>query len=80
MISLLCISFKGGIYIKDLNLSRESVSFAVHKYLLFKARVGVIPGLAYGPGSDDYIRFSFSVKKDAIVEAVKRLNEMCSNL
>lgn len=67
---------KKSVYDRDLKLSRESVSFAVHKYLLFKAGVGVIPGLAYGPGSDNYIRFSFSVKIEAIEEALKRLREM----
>lgn len=67
---------KKTVYMRDLKLSRESVSFAVHKFLLFKARVGAIPGLAYGPDSDDYVRFSFSVKKEAVEEAIKRLKKM----
>ncbi|MFA5147147.1 MAG: aminotransferase class I/II-fold pyridoxal phosphate-dependent enzyme [Candidatus Omnitrophota bacterium] len=62
---------------RDLKLSRESVSFAMHKYLLFKARVGVIPGIAYGPASDDHIRFSFSVKRPALEEGIRRLHECC---
>ncbi|MDD5438830.1 MAG: aminotransferase class I/II-fold pyridoxal phosphate-dependent enzyme [Candidatus Omnitrophica bacterium] len=67
-------------YGRELKLCRESVSFAVHKFLLFKAGVGVIPGLAYGPGSDDYIRFSFSVKREAIEEAIQRLKGMINSL
>lgn len=67
---------KKSVYARDLELSKKSVSFAVHKFLLLKARVGVIPGLAYGANGDDYIRFSFSVKREAIEEAIKRLNEI----
>lgn len=68
------------MYARDLELSKNSASFAVHKYLLLKALVGVIPGLAYGPNSDAYIRFSFSVKKEAVEEAIRRLNDMSKEL
>ena len=51
-------------------------SYAVYIFILIKYRVGVLPGCCYGPYSDDYIRFSFSVKVEAVEEAIKRLNPL----
>lgn len=64
----------------ETELAGRSLSYAVYKYLLVEAGVGVIPGIAYGPGSDDYVRFSFSVKKDAVLEGIKRLRGMYNDL
>ena len=58
---------------KENTLIESSVSYKVYLYLLIKYRVGVLPGCCYGPESDHHIRLSFSVKKAAIDEAVKRL-------
>lgn len=64
----------------ELDLVNSSISYTVHKYLLYKAGVGVIPGIAYGPMSDDYVRFSFSVKKEAVIEGMRRLKEMYATI
>lgn len=58
---------------KENELIDNSVSYNVYLYLLVKYKVGVLPGCCYGPGSDDHIRLSFSVKKAAIDEAIERL-------
>lgn len=53
----------------------QSISVATYKFLINKAKVGCIPGLAYGDNTDDYLRFSFSAKKEAIEEGMKRIKE-----
>ncbi len=51
-------------------------SYAVYLFILIKYRVGVLPGCCYGPQSDDYLRFSFSVKAEAVEDAMKRLKPL----
>jgi aspartate aminotransferase len=65
---------------RQLELVKTSVSFAVHKYLLYAAGVGVIPGIAYGNSGDNCIRFSFSVKQEILEEAIRRLKKMYQQL
>ena len=67
---------KENVYKRDLSLSKQSLSYAVYLYLLMKAKVGVLPGIAYGPESDNYVRFSFSVKKEALEEGIKRIKSI----
>ncbi len=38
-----------------------------------KAKVGVIPGSAFGPGGEGHIRFSYAASDATINEALKRL-------
>ncbi|WP_432409103.1 pyridoxal phosphate-dependent aminotransferase [Wukongibacter sp. M2B1] len=64
----------------ELHLINNSKSYAVYLFILLVAKVGTIPGIAYGSGSDDYIRLSFSVKKEAVIEGIKRLNNMYQSL
>ncbi|UQS84441.1 aminotransferase class I/II-fold pyridoxal phosphate-dependent enzyme [Apilactobacillus apisilvae] len=40
-----------------------------------KAKVGVIPGSAFGPGGEGHIRFSYAASDAVIDEAVKRIKE-----
>jgi aspartate/methionine/tyrosine aminotransferase len=37
--------------------------------------VAVLPGTAFGPGYDDWVRMSLATKRDDIVEAARRLRE-----
>ncbi len=48
------------------------------EYLLEEAKVGVVPGEAFGaPG---YMRFSFATSEDNIIEGIKRLKEALKKL
>ncbi|KDB00433.1 putative N-acetyl-LL-diaminopimelate aminotransferase PatA [Apilactobacillus kunkeei EFB6] len=50
---------------------KDDESFALE--LAKKAKIGVIPGSAFGPGGEGYIRFSYASSKEVILEALKRL-------
>lgn len=73
-------ALKRKTFLGEADMIQKSVSYAMYKFLLIEAGVGVIPGIAYGPDSDDYVRFSFSVKRDAVVEGIRRLKAMCDVL
>lgn len=61
---------------EDIKLSLEYKSILVHKFLLYCIGVGSVPGIAYGPASDAYLRFTFSVDRADIEEAVKRMKNI----
>ncbi|MCL4378413.1 MAG: pyridoxal phosphate-dependent aminotransferase [Actinobacteria bacterium] len=46
--------------------------------LLEKSRVAVVPGSAFG--DDNYVRISYAVSMDKIVEGMNRFEEFCSNI
>lgn len=73
-------ALKGKTFPGEAEMIQKSISYGMYKFLLIEAGVGVIPGIAYGPDSDDYLRFSFSVKRDAVVEGIRRLNAVCNVL
>lgn len=60
----------------DIKFSLEHNSVLAYKFLLYTTKVGGLPGLTYGPESDDYIRLSFSVGREDIEEAVNRMKNM----
>lgn len=43
--------------------------------LAFKAKVGVTPGSAFGPGGKGYVRLSYASSDDNLREAMKRMND-----
>lgn len=43
--------------------------------LAYEAKVGVIPGNAFGPGGEGYIRLSYASSKEVIEEALKRIEK-----
>lgn len=69
-------SEKRGFSEEDIQLSLNHKSILVQKFFLYCIGVGCVPGIAYGPGSDDYIRFTFSVEKEELEEAIKRLKKI----
>lgn len=50
---------------------KDDEAFALD--LAKKAKVGVIPGSAFGPGGEGHIRFSYAASDETIHEALKRL-------
>ena len=54
-------------------LGTSSMEFA--NFLLDKARVGVVPGSAYGQSGDGYVRLSFANSKKNIEKAMERIEK-----
>lgn len=69
-------SEKRNVSKENLQISLKHNSILVSKFLLYKAGIGVVPGIAYGPASDDYVRFTFSVSREEVEEAIKRLGKV----
>lgn len=55
------------------NTGMDSMSFA--QELLKKEKVAVVPGTAFGPSYDDYIRISYASSMDNLKEALKRMRK-----
>lgn len=51
----------------------DDMQFALD--LAFKAKVGVTPGSAFGPGGEGYVRLSYASSDDNLREAMKRMND-----
>ncbi len=51
----------------------SSDSYALAFDILLKARVGVTPGIDFGPGGEGYLRFSYANSMDNIAEGMDRL-------
>jgi aspartate/methionine/tyrosine aminotransferase len=66
-------SIKRKLSNEDIDLSLKHNSILAYKFLLYEVGVGTVPGIAYGPQSDNYLRFTFSVEKGDLLEAVKRM-------
>lgn len=64
---------KRGISEEEIKLALRYKSILVHKFLLYSIGVGTVPGIAYGPKSDDYIRLTFSVSREEVEKAVERM-------
>ena len=56
----------------------SSMDFA--KTLLEKAKVAVVPGSAFGPSGDGYVRASFSTSYENLMEAADRMESVLKNL
>jgi len=71
-----CQHPKGAFYtfpnIKETNM--KSQEFANH--LLYKAGIAVLPGTAFGPYGEGYVRFSYATTLENIDEAIKRIKEL----
>ncbi|MDI6883239.1 MAG: acetolactate synthase small subunit [Patescibacteria group bacterium] len=48
--------------------------------ILKKAKVGVVPGSAFGPGGEGHIRISFGVEEEKLKEGLKRLINFVNKL
>lgn len=51
-------------------------SYLVYLFFLLEIKVGILPGCCYGNNSDNNIRVSFSVRDEAIDEAIKRMKKL----
>lgn len=53
--------------------------FAFARRLAHEAKVGVIPGTAFGPGGEGYVRLSYATADQNIDLAIERLNRFMQN-
>ncbi|MCA6214388.1 aminotransferase class I/II-fold pyridoxal phosphate-dependent enzyme [Thermococcus bergensis] len=71
---------RGAFYIfaniKDTGMKSEEFA----EWLLEKARVVVIPGTAFGPNGEGYIRISYATKKEKLLEAMDRMKKALEEL
>ena len=49
-------------------------------YLLDKAHIATVPGSAFGPQGEGYIRISYACSYERIVEAMERLKKAVAQL
>lgn len=71
---------RGAFYIfaniKDTGMKSEEFA----EWLLEKARVVVIPGTAFGPNGEGYIRISYATKKEKLLVAMDRMKKALEEL
>lgn len=65
---------------EEIELAMRHNSILVNKYLLYCVGVGTVPGIAYGPMSDSFIRFTFSVDKEELALAAQRFQNISKEL
>ncbi len=70
-----CLRPDGAFYVfPDFSgIQRDSISLA--RVLLEKARVAVIPGVAFGKGGEGFLRLSYATGMDKIIEGIARIEE-----
>ena len=73
--SFTCLAPKGAFYafpnIKDTGMTSQECA----DHLLNKAGVAALPGTAFGPYGEGYLRFSYATTLGNIDDAVKRIKE-----
>ncbi|MFH1101286.1 MAG: pyridoxal phosphate-dependent aminotransferase [Methanobacteriota archaeon] len=70
-----CLSPKGAFYtcpnIKETGMNSQECA----NHLLYKAGVAALPGTAFGPYGEGYLRFSYATSLENIDEAIKRITK-----
>ncbi|MEA2007416.1 MAG: aminotransferase class I/II-fold pyridoxal phosphate-dependent enzyme [Patescibacteria group bacterium] len=59
---------------------KNSISWNFALELLHKAKVAVVPGVAFGPTGENHIRLCFGRTEENIVEAMKRIEKFVQNI
>lgn len=79
-LGLSCFEPKGAFYmfpsIQSTGLSSEDFC----ERLLLEERVAVIPGTAFGPGGEGFVRACYAVSMDNLAEALRRIEVFLKNL
>lgn len=75
-----CVYPQGAFYafpnIKGTGMKSDELA----DYLLDRAGVAVLPGTAFGPGGEGYLRFSYATSLDTINEALERIRDTMKGL
>jgi len=71
-----CLTPKGAFYafpnIKKTGMTSQECA----DYLLYNAGVAALPGTAFGPYGEGYLRFSYATTLENIDEAIQRIREL----
>ena len=70
-----CLSPKGAFYAFPNITGTDMTSQECAGHLLYKAGVAVLPGTAFGPYGEGYLRFSYATTLENIDAAIKRIKE-----
>jgi len=71
-----CLSPKGAFYVFPNIKNTKMTSEKCANYLLNKAGVAVLPGTAFGPSGEGYLRFSYANTVENIEEAIERIKQL----
>jgi len=71
-----CLSPKGAFYVFPNIKNTKMTSEKCASYLLNKAGVAVLPGTAFGPGGEGYLRFSYANSIENIDESIERIKQL----
>ncbi len=79
-IGLPCVKPEGAFYLfPDISqFKMDSLSFC--RKAAYEYRVGLVPGIYFGPYGDNNIRISFACKEEELAEGLKRLSNMIRDL
>ena len=79
-IGLPCYVPHGAFYVfPDITVSGLS-SEAFAEKLLYDYHCGVVPGSAFGPGGEGFVRISYAYSVNHIKEGIQRIGKMLSDL
>ena len=70
-----CLAPKGAFYAFPNITETRMTSKECADHLLYKAGVAVLPGTAFGPYGEGYLRFSYATTLENIDDAVKKIKE-----
>ena len=70
-----CLSPKGAFYAFPNITGTDMTSQECAGHLIYKAGVAVLPGTAFGPYGEGYLRFSYATTLENIDAAIKRIKE-----
>lgn len=70
-----CLTPKGAFYAFPNIAETKMTSQECADHLLYKAGVAVLPGTAFGPYGEGYLRFSYATTLENIDDAVKKIKE-----
>jgi aspartate/methionine/tyrosine aminotransferase len=75
-----CTAPKGAFYAFPNTEKINSSSMELAQIILRKAKVAVVPGIAFGPQGEGKIRFSFANSKENIKEAIERISQTMKDI
>jgi len=73
--SFTCLAPKGAFYAFPNITETKMTSQECADHLLYKAGVAILPGTAFGPYGEGYLRFSYATTLENIDDAVKKIKE-----
>ena len=79
-IGLTCFEPKGAFYVFPCIKSSGLTSEEFCERFLMEEKVAVIPGTAFGPGGEGYVRACYAASMKDIAEAVSRMDNFLQNL